>query len=202
MPASTIDFRNTLCDLMGHGHDVSDEVLQNSIVTFQSELVNFKSATDAEITKLTNSAAKSESSAAALIEENKTLKNSTKALTEELVNYDLAKFDGVIANKAEVREALLNDRSGTVKTLLALKPTTATANPNAGKQPLYNAKTAGQPKPVIENSGFDAGQSGRAEDVDEQTTTKIMNRCRELQKTGKYNYQQAFMAARGEILAN
>ncbi|MBI3986975.1 MAG: hypothetical protein HY343_08655, partial [Lentisphaerae bacterium] len=68
-----------------------------------------------------------------------------QAQLETLVEADLVKFDGVIANREETKKQLLANRAGTLAVLASVKAPAAIANP-----PLTNRATAKTPK---ENSG-------------------------------------------------
>ena len=190
----TLNHRELLCELLGVEPSVTDEILNSSASSFQQEILNFKKASETKIEQLTNAA----KPVAELAKQVEVLTNSNKSLTAELVSYDLAKYAGVIVNAEEAKTQLLNNRTATIAVLKNSSTAAAKSNPDkAGKAPLHNSKEV-QPKNVLANGGASASAD---QDISETDAKKIMNRARELQKTGKMlNFQSAVQAARGEFV--
>ena len=192
----TLNHREMLCELLGVEPSVTDEVLSNSAASFQTEILNFKTEAEKKIETLTNAA----KPVAELTKQVVTLTNSNKSLTEELVAGDLTKYASVISNADEIKGQLLNNRSATITVLKNAATTAAKTNADkAGKAPLHNSKTEVAPKNILNGGGASASGAG-AEEISDVDAKKIMNRARELQKTGKMlNFQSAVAAARGEF---
>lgn len=192
-----LDHKATLVNLMGLAADASDEVIANSVSSFQTEMVQYKEMTDADIVRLENSNASLTTTNTSLSSENEKLTNSNKSLIEQLVNGDLAQYKDVITNADDVKAMLINNREGGLKVLKGLKlanaapaaPVVATTPPPA---PLHNSSRASQPGPVV---------SG-ADNSTEEFAIKITNRARELQKTSPgMGWNMAFLNAKAEVTA-
>ena len=191
-----INHRELLCELLGLENSSTDESIQNSAQSFQTEVLNFKKSSTEKIEQLTNAA----KPVAELTKKVETLTNSNKSLTDELIAYDLAKYAPVISNADEVKGQLLNNRTATIAVLKNSAAAAAKTNPEkVGKAPIHNSKEQ-QPKNVLANGGATATMVN-AEDISATDAKKIMNRARELQGTGKMlNLQSAMAAARAEFV--
>ena len=189
-----LNHRELLCELLGVEPSVTDEILNSSAASFQKEILAFRDETNKKIETLTN-AAKPVAQLSAQVEK---LTNSNKELTAELVANDLKTYASVISNAEEVKGQLLNNRTATITVLKNSAAAAAKSNPDkAGKTPIHNSKEV-QPKNVLANGGASASAD---ENISETDAKKIMNRARELQKTGKMlNFQSAVQAARGEYV--
>ena len=193
-----MEFKDTLLNLMGLPADASDEVIQNSVATFQKEMVTYKEGADSEISKLTNAAAEAIADKDAAVEKANALLNSNKALTTALVEHDLDKFSAVIANRDEMREVLLNNRDSGLKILNGIKvqevKPAAPAKP-APAAPLHNYNKAAVPAPIV-NGGGKPGET-------QEKAIKVSNRASQLRATTKgLSYHQAFLNARAEVEAD
>ena len=179
---------------MGLGADASDEVIANSVQSFQTEMVQYKEVTDSDIVRLENSNASLTTQSASLTADNLKLTNANKSILGQLVDNDMITHKDVIANEADVREMLLNDREGGLKLLNGLKLAKPTPPPTPPKPaPLHNASLAAHPAPVV-----DGGNK-----VTEEFAIKITNRARELQSSNKgMGWNMAFLNARAECEAN
>ena len=193
----TLNHRELLCEILGVETSVTDELLANSAKSFQDEILNFQKDTTLKIEKLTNSEKVAKEEAKTATTRVEVLTNSNKMLSEELVNYDLAKYAPVIGDAVEAKQSLLNNRTAAIAMLKNSAAAASKVNADkAGKQPLHNSREV-QPKNVLANGGATASA---AEDISDVDAKKIMNRARELQKTGKMlNFQSAVAAARGEF---
>ena len=182
------EYKTVLAKLLGLKDDATDEAISNAAVTFQSEMVAWKTNTEAESETLSNRVTEAEAAKDAAEEAVKLANAKVTSLTEELVNSDMARFDAIITNKEDVKAQLIANREGTVKILNSIKAQAAPAK----DAPLHNSRTAGTPAPVVD---------GDNQELSIDVAKKISNRAREIQATQKVSFQQAFIAARGEVAA-
>jgi hypothetical protein len=110
----------------------------------------------------------------------------------------LAKYAPIISDVVSMKATLLNNRTAGLAVLKNSSAAALKTNADkAGKQPLHNSKEV-QPKNVLNAGGASASAD---ENISETDAKKIINRARELQKTGKMlNFQSAVQAARGEFV--
>ncbi len=180
--------KNLLIKLLGLPDDASDEAISNAANTFQADMVAFKNDLEAQNETLLNSANEAKDQLTACAAARVTLENTNKAMTEELVNRDLETYKNVIVNAEEVKTQLLANRAGTVALLKNIK----VVNKRERSDPLYNSRTAGTPPPVEPDP--------EAIHVAEAAAKRISNRAREMMHSLKIPHQQAFMAAKAEMV--
>ena len=191
-----MDYKQTLTQLMGVPADASDEVLANSVSQFQSEMVQYKEMSDADILRLENSTRTLTAANEQLTNSNTALLNSNKTMLETLVNSDLAQYSDRISDVEGVKAMLMNNREVGLKFLNGLKLANAAPAPVAPKAtksaPLHNSKLAAQPAPI----------TNAAPQQTEEFAVKVTNRARELMNSTKgMGWNQAFLNARSEIEA-
>ncbi len=181
-------YKETLIKLLGLEATATDEVISNTAQTFQADMVAFKDALEAENTTLKNSAAEAAEKISNAEAAATKLATEGKAMAEELANYDLEKYKGVIVNAETMKAQLLSNRAGTIAILSNMKvggpaPKTVTA-------PLHDPKKTEQPAPVTGKLNNSA--------ISDEDAKRISNRARELMKLSNVSHQQAFMMAKGE----
>lgn len=122
-------------------------------------------------------------------EKNEVLLNEVVVLEDELVNRQLADFEGVISDETRDfwREQLLSNREAATAALNELRQ--AKSQGVATRRPLHNRQTA-RPVPP--------GQSGRTAEAD-NTAVRIRNRAHELCKAERIPFSTAFKRAEKEI---
>ncbi len=135
--------------------------------------------------------------------ERDTLKATVKTVEGELLNRDLAEFEGVISDgtKAFWSEQLISNRAGALAALgdLVAQRDAVTRGGEGGngkggeaRKPLHNRATA---RPVIPGVGTPAGET-------ESKAVKIRNRAHEIAKGEKVPFSVAFRRAEREVLGN
>jgi hypothetical protein len=179
-----LDYKQTLINLIGANADASDEAIENSVRSFQTDMVAFKDETEESIRNLTSERDTYKNNAEVLMEANDELCNSNRTLTESLVEHDLAKYADVIVDRDSVREQLVSNRDETVKLLNSIRK-----GGDVPKAPLHNANGAGRP-------GDPTAGSTVVSSADAQ---KIMNRARDIQNTQRVPFSIAFDRARREF---
>ncbi len=122
-------------------------------------------------------------------EKNEVLLNEVVVLEDELVNRQLADFEGVISDETRDfwREQLLSNREAATAALNELQQ--AKSQGASTRRPLHNRQTA-RPVPP--------GQSGRTAEAD-SAAVKIRNRAHELCKAERIPFSTAFKRAEKEI---
>lgn len=191
-----MDAKQTLIKLLGIPENSADDAISNAAVSFQKSMIDYKEQIDAENETLRNSAEAAESAKTAAEEalvnaqtkhtqELEKLNNTNKELTASLVDGDLIAFKDVIANEADIKAKLLNNRSETLVILKSIKKGTVTNAPER----IHNSKTAGTP----------GDTTNPAHDLTDADAKKISNRAREMQRSLGLSHQQAFAAAKAEV---